>query len=145
MSRSHHMFRLEGAYFVSFCSLYAYTVTILLDYGYTEVQCGYITMLQYLVMMIAGPIYGRLIDRSISPKWLFIILVAGGMIVTPLLPFCFGRGFLWTMLSFSLISALDYCASSVFDTWTNQMTLRVSTLITAISAALVLSFMPPRL
>ena len=85
------MFLLEGAYFVSFCSLYAYTVTILLDYGYTEVQCGYITMLQYLVMMIAGPIYGRLIDRSISPKWLFIILVAGGMIVTPLLPFCFGR------------------------------------------------------
>ena len=80
------MFLLEGAYFVSFCSLYAYTVTILLDYGYTEVQCGYITMLQYLVMMIAGPIYGRLIDRSISPKWLFIILVAGGMIVTPLLP-----------------------------------------------------------
>lgn len=77
------MFLLEGAYFVSFCSLYAYTVTILLDYGYTEVQCGYITMLQYLVMMIAGPIYGRLIDRSISPKWLFIILVAGGMIVTP--------------------------------------------------------------
>ena len=61
------MFLLEGAYFVSFCSLYAYTVTILLDYGYTEVQCGYITMLQYLVMMIAGPIYGRLIDRSISP------------------------------------------------------------------------------
>lgn len=128
MSRSHHMFLLEGAYFVSFCSLYAYTVTILLDYGYTEVQCGYITMLQYLVMMIAGPIYGRLIDRSISPKWLFIILVAGGMIVTPLLPFCFGRGFLWTMLSFSLISALDYCASSVFDTWTNQMTLRDSTI-----------------
>ena len=122
------MFLLEGAYFVSFCSLYAYTVTILLDYGYTEVQCGYITMLQYLVMMIAGPIYGRLIDRSISPKWLFIILVAGGMIVTPLLPFCFGRGFLWTMLSFSLISALDYCASSVFDTWTNQMTLRDSTI-----------------
>lgn len=122
------MFLLEGAYFVSFCSLYAYTVTILLDYGYTEVQCGYITMLQYLVMMIAGPIYGRLIDRSISPKWLFIILVAGGMIVTPQLPFCFGSGFLWTMLSFSLISALDYCASSVFDTWTNQMTLRDSTI-----------------
>ena len=45
MSRSHHMFLLEGAYFVSFCSLYAYTVTILLDYGYTEVQCGYITWL----------------------------------------------------------------------------------------------------
>ena len=128
MSRSHHMFLLEGAYFVSFCSLYAYTVTILLDYGYTEVQCGYITMLQYMVMMIAGPIYGRLIDRSISPKWLFIILVAGGMIVTPLLPFCFGRGFLWTILSFSLISALDYCASSVFDTWTNQMILRDSTI-----------------
>lgn len=83
------MFLLEGAYFVSFCSLYAYTVTILLDYGYTEVQCGYITMLQYLVMMIAGPIYGRLIDRSISPKWLFIILVSGGMIVTPLLPLLF--------------------------------------------------------
>ena len=34
------MFLLEGAYFVSFCSLYAYTVTILLDYGYTEVQCA---------------------------------------------------------------------------------------------------------
>lgn len=50
------------------------------------------------------------------------------MIVTPLLPFCFGSGFLWTMLSFSLISALDYCASSVFDTWTNQMTLRDSTI-----------------
>ena len=118
------MFLLEGAYFISFCSLYAYTVTILLDYGYTEVQCGYITMLQYLVMMIAGPIYGRLIDRSISPKWLFIILAAGGMIVTPLLPFCFGKGFVWTMLSFSVVSALDYCAASVIDAWINQMTLR---------------------
>ena len=128
MSRRRHMFLLEGAYFISFCSLYAYTVTILLDYGYTEVQCGYITMLQYLVMMIAGPIYGRLIDRSISPKWLFIILAAGGMLVTPLLPFCFNKGFLWTMLSFSAVSALDYCASSVFDTWTNQMTLRDNTI-----------------
>lgn len=124
MSRRRHMFLLEGAYFISFCSLYAYTVTILLDYGYTEVQCGYITMLQYLVMMIAGPIYGRLIDRSISPKWLFIILAAGGMIVTPLLPFCFGKGFMWTMLSFSVVSALDYCAASVIDAWINQMTLR---------------------
>ncbi len=124
MSRRRHMFLLEGAYFISFCSLYAYTVTILLDYGYTEVQCGYITMLQYLVMMIAGPIYGRLIDRSISPKWLFIILAAGGMIVTPLLPFCFGKGFVWTMLSFSIVSALDYCAASVIDAWINQMTLR---------------------
>ena len=124
MSRRRHMFLLEGAYFISFCSLYAYTVTILLDYGYTEVQCGYITMLQYLVMMIAGPIYGRLIDRSISPKWLFIILAAGGMIVTPLLPFCFGKGFVWTMLSFSVVSALDYCAASVIDAWINQMTLR---------------------
>ena len=124
MSRRRHMFLLEGAYFISFCSLYAYTVTILLDYGYTEVQCGYITMLQYLVMMIAGPIYGRLIDRSISPKWLFIILAAGGMIVTPLLPFCFGKGFVWTMLSFSVVSALDYCVASVIDAWINQMTLR---------------------
>lgn len=124
MSRRRHMFLLEGAYFISFCSLYAYTVTILLDYGYTEVQCGYITMLQYLVMMIAGPIYGRLIDRSISPKWLFIILAAGGMLVTPLLPFCFGKGFVWTMLSFSVVSALDYCAASVIDAWINQMTLR---------------------
>lgn len=124
MSRRRHMFLLEGAYFISFCSLYAYTVTILLDYGYTEVQCGYITMLQYLVMMIAGPIYGRLIDRSISPKWLFIILAAGGMIVTPLLPFCFGKGFVWTMISFSVVSALDYCAASVIDAWINQMTLR---------------------
>ena len=70
------MFLLEGAYFVSFCSLYAYTVTILLDYGYTEVQCGYITMLQYLVMMIAGPIYGRLIDRSISPQ--MVVHYTGG-------------------------------------------------------------------
>lgn len=124
MSRRRHMFLLEGAYFISFCSLYAYTVTILLDYGYSEVQCGYITMLQYLVMMIAGPIYGRMIDRSTSPKRLFIILSAGGMAITPLLPFCFGKGFVWTMLSFSAISALDYCASSVIDTWINQMTLR---------------------
>ena len=40
MRRSRQMFLLEGVYFISFCALYAYTVTILLDYGYTEVQCG---------------------------------------------------------------------------------------------------------
>ena len=48
--------------------------------------------------------------------------------ITPLLPFCFGKGFAWTMLSFSVISALDYCASSVIDTWINQMTLRDQTI-----------------
>ena len=128
MRRSHHMFLLEGVYFISFCSLYAYTVTILLEYGYTEVQCGYITMLQYLVMMLAGPMYGKLIDRCISPKWLFVLLAAGGMIVTPLLPICFAKGYGWTLLSFSLVSAMDYCASSVIDAWINQMTLRDRTI-----------------
>lgn len=128
MSRRHHMFLLEGVYFISFCTLYAYTVTILLEYGYTEVQCGYITMLQYLMMTIAGPVYGRMIDRGISPKKLFIILAAGGIIVTPLLPVCFAKGFSLTMISFGIISALDFCGATVIDTWINQMTLRDETI-----------------
>ena len=124
MRRSRQMFLLEGVYFIGFCTLYAYTVTILLDYGYTEVQCGYITMLQYLVMMIAGPIYGSMIDRGLSPKRLFIILLLGGIVVTPMLPFCFARGFSWAMVSFGAISALDFCGASVIDAWINQMTRR---------------------
>lgn len=128
MSRRHHMFLLEGVYFISFCTLYAYTVTILLEYGYTEVQCGYITMLQYVMMTIAGPVYGRMIDRGLSPKKLFIILAAGGIIITPLLPVCFAKGFSWTMISFGIISALDFCGATVIDTWINQMTLRDETI-----------------
>lgn len=128
MSRRHHMFLLEGVYFISFCTLYAYTVTILLEYDYTEVQCGYITMLQYLMMTIAGPVYGRMIDRGLSPKKLFIILAAGGIIVTPLLPVCFAKGFSLTMISFGIISALDFCGATVIDTWINQMTLRDETI-----------------
>ena len=128
MSRRHHMFLLEGVYFISFCTLYAYTVTILLEYGYTEVQCGYITMLQYVMMTIAGPVYGRMIDRGLSPKKLFIILAAGGIIVTPLLPVCFANGFSLTMISFGIISALDFCGATVIDTWINQMTLRDETI-----------------
>lgn len=128
MSRRHHMFLLEGVYFISFCTLYAYTVTILLEYGYTEVRCGYITMLQYVMMTIAGPVYGRMIDRGLSPKKLFIILAAGGIIVTPLLPVCFAKGFSLTMISFGIISALDFCGATVIDTWINQMTLRDETI-----------------
>lgn len=128
MSRRHHMFLLEGVYFISFCTLYAYTVTILLEYGYTEVQCGYITMLQYVMMTIAGPVYGRMIDRGLFPKKLFIILAAGGIIVTPLLPVCFAKGFSLTMISFGIISALDFCGATVIDTWINQMTLRDETI-----------------
>ena len=128
MSRRHHMFLLEGVYFISFCTLYAYTVTILLEYGYTEVQCGYITMLQYVMMTIAGPVYGRMIDRGLSPKKMFIILAAGGIIVTPLLPVCFAKGFSLTMISFGIISALDFCGATVIDTWINQMTLRDETI-----------------
>ena len=128
MSRRHHMFLLEGVYFISFCTLYAYTVTILLEYGYTEVQCGYITMLQYVMMTIAGPVYGRMIDRGLSPKKLFIILAAGGITVTPLLPVCFAKGFSLTMISFGIISALDFCGATVIDTWINQMTLRDETI-----------------
>lgn len=128
MSRRHHMFLLEGVYFISFCTLYAYTVTILLEYGYTEVQCGYITMLQYVMMTIAGPVYGRMIDRGLSPKKLFIVLAAGGIIVTPLLPVCFAKGFSLTMISFGIISALDFCGATVIDTWINQMTLRDETI-----------------
>ena len=128
MSRRHHMFLLEGVYFISFCTLYAYTVTILLEDGYTEVQCGYITMLQYVMMTIAGPVDGRMIDRGLSPKKLFIILAAGGIIVTPLLPVCFAKGFSLTMISFGIISALDFCGATVIDTWINQMTLRDETI-----------------
>ena len=128
MSRRHHMFLLEGVYFISFCTLYAYTVTILLEYGYTEVQCGYITMLQYVMMTIAGPVYGRMIDRGLSPKKLFIILAAGGIIVTPLLPVCCAKGFCLTLISFGIISALDFCGATVIDTWINQMTLRDETI-----------------
>lgn len=128
MSRRHHMFLLEGVYFISFCTLYAYTVTILLEYGYTEVQCGYITMLQYVMMTIAGPVYGRMIDCGLSPKKLFIILAAGGIIVTPLLPVCFAKDFSLTMISFGIISALDFCGATVIDTWINQMTLRDETI-----------------
>ena len=128
MSRRHHMFLLEGVYFISFCTLYAYTVTILLEYGYTEVQCGYITMLQYVMMTIAGPVYGRMIDRGLSPKKLFIILAEGGIIVTPLLPVGFAKGFSLTMISFGIISALDFCGATVIDTWINQMTLRDETI-----------------
>ena len=128
MSRRHHMFLLEGVYFISFCTLYAYTVTILLEYGYTEFQCCYITMLQYVMMTIAGPVYGRMIDRGLSPKKLFIILAAGGIIVTPLLPVCFAKGFSLTMISFGIISALDFCGATVIDTWINQMTLRDETI-----------------
>ena len=60
MRRSHHMFLLEGVYFISFCTLYAYTVTILLEYGYTEVQCGYITMLP---LEFTDRFWNNLIDR----------------------------------------------------------------------------------
>ena len=85
-------------------------------------------MLQYEMMTIAGPVYGRMIDRGLSPKKLFIILAAGGIIVTPLLPVCFAKGFSLTMISFGLISVLDFCGATVIDTWINQMTLRDETI-----------------
>lgn len=122
MSRSKRLFLLEGVFFCGFCAFYAYVVSIMLDYGYNEVQCGYVTMLQFIVMLVAEPIYGQLIDRSVSPKKMFLILCIGGLVTTPLLPLAFSHGFVWSMLAVGLVSALDFCVTGgVMDTWITHL------------------------
>ena len=116
-TREQKLFLMEGIFFVAFCSLYAYVTSIMLEYGYNEVQCGVVGMLQYLVMMVAGPVYDQLIDRGLSPKKLFFVLTVCGMAATPLLPLAFSHGFGWTMLAVSVVSCLDFCCTNVIDTW----------------------------
>lgn len=116
-TRGTRFFWMEGIFFVAFCSLFAYVTSIMLEYGYTEVQCGLVSMLQYIVMMAAGPLYGQLIDLGLSPKKLFLILSALGMVLTPLLPLALGHGFVFTMIAFGVISFLDFCGPNVLDTW----------------------------
>lgn len=101
--------------------MYAYIVSILLEFGYTEVQCGYVTMLQYLIVLIAGPFYGQIIDRYLSPKKLFIILLIGGMAVTPFLSMAFHSSFALTLIMVALITLLDFSGCNVLDTWITMM------------------------
>ena len=110
-------FLLQGLYWAAYCVLFGYTVTIFGAYGYSAQVCGILTTLQYVVLLVAQPIYGYFMDNIVSPKWFFVGLSAAAVVGAFFLPWAFAQS-QWVVIGyFLLLSLFNFCGSGVVDTW----------------------------
>lgn len=113
-------FLLAGIYYCSFCSLFGYIVSIFLAYGYSEVQCGWLTTIEYAVILVIDPVYGYLMDQHIPPKKMFIGLLLCSFLLNLFLPMSLRAGFVPTAIMVVFISVFDLSISHVIDAWVNS-------------------------
>ena len=110
-------FMMEGLFLACYCSIYGFTISILLEYGYTPAQCGVVTMLQNLAYMLVQPIYGYLIDTRISAKKLLIINNLISAVMVLFLPFVFTQNSGIVFLYLTVMAFFAFSNVPVADTW----------------------------
>lgn len=108
---------MDGLFWATYCTVFGFVVTILLEYGFSSEICGLITTLQCVVIMLVQPFYGFLVDRIISPKWGFIgIMVLGTLFAVPL-PWIFRMDSWVVIVYITFLSLFTYSGGAVADTW----------------------------
>ncbi len=110
-------FLLQVLFWAAYCVLFGYTVTIFGAYGYSAQACGIVTTLQYIVLLVAQPVYGYLMDNLVSPKWFFVGLMVLGGLGALGLPWAFTQPMPILMGYFLVLSFFIFCAPAVAETW----------------------------
>ncbi len=110
-------FLLNGFAYASYCSLFTFTLTILLEYNFTTIECGIITTAQSIVLMCVLPLYGYIMDNFISAKKTTIIIFVCGLIATLPLPITLKMSFPVVLLHFIILSFFIFCSGAILDTW----------------------------
>ena len=110
-------FLMDGMFFASYCAMFGFTTTILLDYGYTVAQCGMVNTLQFVVFMLNQPIYGYLLDNVISAKKLLMVMILGGITMAAFLPWVFTQGVLVVTGYITIMSFFIFSGGPITDTW----------------------------
>lgn len=110
-------FVLEGFFWAAYCTVFAFTVTILREYGFSAEICGIVTTLQCVVFMLIQPIYGYLVDSVTTPKKGFIAVIAVGTLAAVPLPWIFKMGAGIVVVYMTFISFFIYSAGSLLDAW----------------------------
>lgn len=110
-------FVVEGLFWAAYCTLFGFTVTILRAYGFSAQLCGVVTTAQCILLMLAQPVYGYIIDHIISPKRGFICIMAAGMVFSLPLPWIFGLPVWFSAGYMSFLALFVYSGGLVVDAW----------------------------
>ena len=114
-------FLLNGLVYASHCSLFVFTLTILLEYNFTTIQCGIVTTAQSIVLMCVLPLYGYIMDNYLSAKKTTIIMFICGLISAIPLPYTLNMGFGIVLIHFIILSFFVFCSGAVLDAWSVEM------------------------
>lgn len=110
-------FTLQGCFMATYCTIFGFTVTILLEYGFSSGFCGIITMLQCVVLMLIQPVYGYLVDHFISPKKGFIAIISIGTVLAIPLAAVFRMSATVVVVYMTLLSMFTFSAGALLDHW----------------------------
>ncbi len=104
----------------SHCIFYVFLVSFLTENGYSSFQCGVVTTIMQLSVMVFQPLLGYFTDTFITPRKLCIFC----FILSIPLVLCFAFSvhiFPVILLLMAFISALNNAIYTVMDYWTVQL------------------------
>ncbi len=110
-------FVLEAAYWASYCSLYAFVVTILTEYGYDSVVCGIVTTCMALCSIFVQFLMGYVTDTFLPAKRVIVVMAGLGVVGTFFLRSAVNHSPAVMILSILGLSLLNYSLHSTIDAW----------------------------
>lgn len=113
-----HGILLEITFWFGYCAYSAFSVSSLVDNGWTrESATAFLTVLA-VVTMLVQPIYGYISDNIFSEKKLTTILIFGTAICMGVLPLSFNSGnTICLILNFIGIIIFGSCINGMIDAW----------------------------
>ncbi len=112
---------LEAAYWSSHCVLYSFMVTILTDYGYDAILCGFVTMLLAIGTVVIQPMLGYISDHFIPGRKLLIALFFIAVPMTLLLPMVLKLPMPYAITYILVLSFFGFSQHSTIDAWSIQV------------------------
>jgi len=87
-----HGMMLQGGFWFGYCAFYAYMVTTLIDYGWSDSAAAGLITAMSVIVMLTQPLYGYLSDNFLSEKKLTVILLFLAGVCFFLMPFSLNSG-----------------------------------------------------
>lgn len=113
-----HGIFLEMTCMFAFCAYAAFSVSSLVDNGWTrESATAFLTVLA-VVTMIIQPVYGYISDNIFSEKKLTVFLLLGTAVCMGVLPLAFNsKNTIFIILNFIGITIFSSCIGGMIDAW----------------------------
>jgi len=109
---------LQAAYWFGCCTYYAFMVTTLVDYGWSDSAAAAAMTAMSVITIVTQPFMGYLCDRFISEKKMTILFLIAGAIIFVLSPFLLASGNVGLILiNLAVITLTAVPVGGFLDAW----------------------------